>query len=163
MMPTKLAEAYARVATRQGLPAMQTATLAVETRDLADPAAAWDAFRDLAPTEGWVQFQSRVAAFAGRAVPPPEPDWGYLLAAEGVDDAGRSFALRQGPQGTCLLVIATPDAPGAETFLIDEVTHLGTSTVPGPLRYRRYWRAYGAMGPVPVFAALVGFGPKEDV
>lgn len=162
MTPQQLAMAYARVAQRKCLPEMRLATLAIQRRDIADPAEAWADFRDLAPREGWVQFQSKVVVFTGIALPELDPAWGFLLAAEGVDAQGRSIALRQGPQGAPLLVIATPKAPGAETYLVDEVTHLGTGAAPGPLRYRRYWSTTGDMGPVPVFAAFIGFGPKED-
>ena len=162
MTPERLADAYARVAKRQGLPEMQLATLAIERRDLADPAEAWAAFRDLAPTQGWAQFQSKVVVIAGAVLPEPHRDWGFLLAAEGLDAQGRSIVLRQGPQGAPLLVIATPDAPGAETYVADELTHLGTAAAPGPLCYRRYWSTTGDMGPVPVFAAFIRCGPKED-
>lgn len=162
MTPAQLAKAYARVQKRYGLPEMRLATLAIQPRDIADHAEAWAALRDLAPREGWAQFQSKVVVITCAVLPEPEREWGYLLAAEGADARGRSFSLRQGPEGKPLLVIATPDAPGAKTYLADEVTHLGTGAARGPLCYRRYWSITGDMGPVPVFAAFIGFGPKED-
>lgn len=157
-----LAAAYARVARAQGLPAMTLGTLAVETRTLTDPATVWDAFKAEGPKEGWLQFQSRVEVFRGGASPEPKPDWGYLLAAEGVDGSGRSLQVRPGPGGTPLLVIATPNGPGADTFLTDEVEHLAARDGLGSLRYRRYWRQDPEIGPVPAFAAFLGFARTED-
>lgn len=157
-----LAAAYARIARAQGLPTMTLGALEVDARTLADPATAWDAFKAEGPQDAWLQFQSRVETFCGGALPEPEPDWGCLLAAEGVDQAGRSLQVRPGPGGALLLVIATPDGPGAEAFLTDEVCHLATRAGIGSLRYRRYWRQDPEMGPVPAFAAFLGFACTKD-
>ena len=159
-----LSAAYSRVrqAHDQGLPDMTLGTLAVQTRTLSDPATAWDAFKAEGPQEAWLQFQSRVETFRGGALPKPEPDWGYLLAAEGVDGAGRSLQVRPGSDGTLLLVVATPGGPGAEPFLTDKVYHLAARPGLGSLSYCRYWRQDLEMGPVPAFAAFLGFTCTED-
>lgn len=157
-----LATAYARIVRAQGLPVMALRALAVKTRTVADPATAWAAFQTEGPVDGWLQFQSRVESFRGGTLPEPQPDWGYLLAAEGVDGVGRSLQVRPGPGGALLLVIANPDGPGAETLLTDQVEHLATRAGLGSLRYRRYWRQDPEMGPVPAFAAFIGFARTED-
>ncbi len=166
MNATELCAAYAEVAQKHGLPPMVPAALQVEIHDLADPEAAWEALAERKPVEGWLLFQSHVAAFLAEVLPEPDPDWGYLLAAEVLDAQGRSIHIRQSGTGGLRLTIATPveEAADAEdVFLTDRVRHLATNKAPGPLCHRRYWRVDSAMGVVPVFAAFQGFARQEDV
>ncbi len=164
----QLAAAYHQVASRHHLPPMSVAGLEISTPAPMESATAWAELQAFAPVAGWLQFQSRVVAFNGGALPQPAPDWGTLLDAACHDAAGRSILCRSLGTGLIALVIATP-APGddpAMTYLVDEVRHLATGKVPGAcLRYRRYWRSdpdHPEPGVRPCFAALHGFAPQED-
>ncbi len=165
MTPLELSRAYARVAGRHDLPSLTPAGCDIQTRELGDPDSAFSELRRQAPREGWLQFQSQVAAFSAGELPQPAPDWGVLLAAEAVDANGRSTHLRQSGAGNWLLVHCSPkaDAPGTNGLVLtDEVRLLATDKAPGPLLYRRYWRLDPETGATPAFAAFIGFGPKEE-
>jgi hypothetical protein len=154
----ELAEAYGRIAGRHALPRVSPAHLRVSRQSLDNPQAAWTALQAVAPLEGWLQFQSIVQCFSGRALPKPEPDWGLLLAAEAVDGEGRSHLIRQDGSGGMVLVTCDPNADeGGETWLADEVEQLAAGKAPGRLRYRRYWRRDPEMGLAPALAAFIGF------
>jgi hypothetical protein len=152
-----LVDAYGRIADSHALPAMSPARLKVSRQSLDNPEAAWAALQSLAPLEGWLQFQSIVQCFADGALPEPEPDWGWLLAAEAVDGEGRSHLIRQDGHRGLILVTCDPRPEGTETLLADEVEPLATAKAPGRLRYRRYWRRDPEMGLAPALAAFIGF------
>lgn len=164
-MTAKLCAAYAEVARKHALPPMALAALHGETHDFSDLEVAWEALRDRKPAEGWLQFQSHIAVFESGWLPQPDPDWGYLLAAEARNADGRSIHVRQSETGGLRLTIATPlvAAGDAENvFLTDDIRHLATDKAPGLLCHRRYWRVESAMGVAPVFAAFQGFARQKD-
>ncbi len=166
MSPQDLLTAYAEVALKHRLDPMECAALTIDSRTITDPVTAWDALRLLGPRTGWLQFQSWIVAFAENQLPEVQPDWGYLLAAEAIDEAGRSLHLRQVGAGEFRLVVATPQTvgnAGQEVFLSDRIAHLATEKAPGKqLWYRRYWRLDPARGALPYFAAFQGFATTED-
>lgn len=164
----QLASAYQRVASRHHLPAMTVGGLVITSPPPMDTAMAWTELQAFAPLAGWLQFQSKVVAFTGGALPQPAPEWGSLLDAACHDAAGRSIQCRSLGAGQIALVTATPTS-GEEngvTYLVDEVRHLATGKVPGAsLRYRRYWRPdpdNPEPGVVPCFVAFQGFAPQEE-
>jgi len=163
MTAAELCAAYNKVARKHGLTQMAYAALQVETYDFDGPEAAWDALQKLEPTEGWLQFQSQVMTLP-EALPEPDPNWGYLLAAEVIDDQGRSIHLRQSATGGMRLVLASPAeaADSKEAFLTDQVQYLATDKAPGAVCHRRYWRVDSALGVVPIFAAFQGFARDKD-
>jgi len=164
MNPATLADAYAEVARRHvGLPEMTPGWLAAQPAQSLDPPGAWETLKTLKPVEGWLQFQSCVTCFDQGRMPEPEPQWGFLLAAEAVDAESRSCLIRQDGTGGLLLIVATSGASeGAEELLTDEVFQLATGKAPGRLHYRRYWCRDPEMGFVPCFAAFLGFARTED-
>jgi len=181
MTADELLAAYNKVAGKHGLPPMEVATttavhrVALAARPSAESGEdAWRFVRDLAPRSGWLQFQSRVVAFADDTLPEPAPDWGCLLAAEAVLRDGRSVTVGPDGRGALLAVVLRPEplvpeadlaAAGAAPILLDRVRHRATGNVPGDgvaIYYARYWRADPERGLVPVVAAFTGFGPTED-
>jgi hypothetical protein len=172
-----LLKAYGRMADRHGLPPMVAASAQIGRLAGLGPADAWARLSAFGPHQGWLQFQSRVLAYAGGSLPRPDADWGHLLAAEAVDDAGRSLSLGQDGRGGFQLTVVSPDdAPasagvaGAQvsrlTGLADQVRHRATDRVPGPaadkaLHYTRYWQADPERGLIPVLAAFIGFSSEE--
>jgi hypothetical protein len=175
----ELLTAYNQVAREHELQPMSLARLTLSTRDalLPGPAPqggvaedAWQWLRGLAPREGWLQFQSRVEAFAGGELPAPADDWGVLLAAEALLSDGRSLLLRPDGRGTlrATLIEATAteaSSPTSGAVLTDRVHHRATGRVPGAARalgYSRYWRMDPERGPAPFLAAFDGFGSPEE-
>ena len=167
MTPKDLLAAYTKMARRHHLSPMKRTVLKVESSTIGDPQTAWQELQRLAPLEGWVQFQSHLAAFGSGELPDAHADWGLLLAAEGIDSQGRSIHLRQDGAGGLKLVIAASQpigagAMGQETYFADRVSHLATDKALGErVCYRRYWRLDSDLGAIPVFAAFQGFAPTE--
>jgi len=161
MTVEELCRAYNQVSRGHGLPAMACAALQIESLAGLSPDAAWAQFRILAPTEGWLQFQSKVVTFLEGHLTAPAEDWGSLLAAEAIDQNHRAMQLRTLSPGLLRLTIATPATTG-EVLLTDEVRHLATDKALGPLCYRRYWCLDQELGAVPVFAAFQGFARSEE-
>lgn len=164
MSLAKTLAAYGQVAQRQGLRPMDLSGLRLDSRHLDTPEAAWTAFADYQPIEGWLQFQSKTLAFVAGELPEPQPDWGWLLDAEARDSVGRSMLIRTLSPGQLRLVIAEPQTAGTGEldYLTDEVRHWATGKVLEKakcryLRYRRYWRLDDLDGVLPVFAAFQGF------
>jgi hypothetical protein len=182
MNHTELLAAYAEVARKHRLPAMESSTVTVAAHHALTPGPspaggrgesdAWEWLRELAPREGWLQFQSRVVAFADGALPQPSQDWGMLLAAEAVLADGRSLSLRPDGRGALHGALFTHGpggtvAEGGMTVeaLADRVRHRATGRVPGAakaLHYARYWHLDPERGSIPFLAAFDGFGHPEE-
>lgn len=177
MNPTELLAAYSDVARKHDLPSMERAAVSVALRATLAPGPAqggeedaWTFLRGLAPREGWLQFQSHIAAFAGGELPEPAEDWGVLLAAEAVLPDGRSLTLRPDGRGALrATLIARASGEGAGdvpvAVLADRVRHRATGRVPGAdktLCYTRYWQTDPERGLVPVLTTFEGFGNPEE-
>lgn len=169
MQLTDTLDAYLRLRAKAigGLPAMEIASLRIETRALTDPVAALQELERWKPRQGWLQFQSRTLAFSNGELPEPldpaDRERGLLLDAEVIanDDSGPvALSLRSLSPGSLRLVIAHPLAAGAgeQDYLTDEVKQLATKKTGHKwLRYRRYWRRDQTAGLLPFFAAFQGF------
>ncbi|HDL50317.1 MAG TPA: hypothetical protein ENH33_10240 [Actinobacteria bacterium] len=136
------------------LPIMRSGGCRVEPRRFDDPAALWEAFKALAPTQGWLQFQSHQTAFFD-TLPDLQETWGLLLCAEASDGDANSLSLVQDGRGGWLLARFVHDerAPG----LWDELRQLAHDPKVGALRYRRYWRLDPEQGCVQEHACFIGF------
>ena len=155
----ELLNAYQQFRESAKLPPMwQGAPKLENTLTLTDPDDVWAQLQNKAPTQGWLQFQSHQQYFTA-GLPAPEPDWGYLLAAEAVTGQGHSLTLRQGADQGWILTTHSHDEQGSELY--DEVRHR-LHGANGFLVYRRYWRDTAERGVIQHLTLLTAIEINAD-
>ncbi|NKI33906.1 hypothetical protein HFP89_01845 [Wenzhouxiangella sp. XN79A] len=148
----ELIDDYKAIATKLGLPEMQTGSFRrEETRDFASSQDALAHLRDSRPECGWLLFQSWQGAFV-EGFPEIDDAWGHLLAADLVLEDRRSARIEHLPAyGWRVIVLAHDDGASG---LWDRVTHLLRDPADAALHYRRYWTLDAEHGCVQVGAML---------
>lgn len=136
----ELLQAYAQLPPHNGisLPPMRSGTLVARSAQAATKEQAWEALAAFRPAQGWIGYQSRVAAFTRSDPPPPDDETGCILCAECVDFGGQSLHIRQDGKGAWIIVRFF-HLEGSE-HLVDEVSLVATRAELGNLVYRRYWQ-----------------------
>lgn len=145
---------YRRLAERWALPEMSAGHVTTESQDFSDPVALETRIAELAPEKGWRLCQSRQGLFRN-GWPGPDPEWGTLLAAEGILSDGALAVHQDGGGGWRLVRYRHRD--GGEG-LCDEVHLLAQAG--GRLRYRRYWEQ-GPTGPEQAAAILIDVDDEQ--
>jgi hypothetical protein len=136
------------------LPVMRSGGLSENLETLAEPEQVTARLTGLAPTQGWLLFQSWQGPFHD-GLPQFDPAWGLLLACEAVTAEGVSLALDQDGLGGWRLLCATHQETG--DCLVDELQLLAHTPATGNLCYRRYWRRQPGQGYVQAAACFIGF------
>jgi len=128
-----------------------TAGLETETRTHDNAAAAWSALLEIAPSSGWLQWQSHQTDFQ-QVLPTPETGWGVLLAAEAVVSENESLKLDY-LQG-CWQLTRYRHIDDRQDYLCDSSRLLLHGAQNRYLRYRRYWQIDEQQGAIQLAAVL---------
>lgn len=129
-----LLEAYNKL----NLPKMQATDASITTTQLMNPADALQWYIHQKPISGWLQLQQKDIAFNnGNITNLNNPEYGFLMQAEGCVNESTSIAIKYDGAGAYLATIIR--LTQGNTYLMDEVKLIGTAKAPGKSNYKRLW------------------------
>lgn len=134
MNTEQLLEAYSKL----NLPKMQATNADITLKQVTNPSEALKWYIDQRPKSGWVQLQQKDITFNdGDLTRLNNPDNGYLMQAEGCIDDVTAITIKYDGKGG--YVATRICLTTGQTYLMDEVTLIGTSKAPGKSCYKRIW------------------------